>query len=240
MRKLLVNIDHVATLRNARGEKVPDPVLAARISEEAGAAGIVFHLREDRRHIRDDDVFRLKEVVRGLFDFEMAPTDEMIKICCEVKADLATLVPESRQELTTEGGLDMEKSADDFAKRVIPPLKDHGVLISMFIDPNMKDIELSAELGAEVVELHTGYYANAQSEAQAQKELTALAAAADRAHSLGLRVNAGHGLNFENIQPFLDTVPHLRDISIGHALIADALFSGLENTVRRMSDIITG
>lgn len=240
MRKLLVNIDHVATLRNARGETVPDPVEAAVVAERAGAAGIVFHLREDRRHIRDDDVTRLREVVQGVFDFEMAATDEMLDICRRMKADYATLVPESRQELTTEGGLNMRKVKDDFGNRVFPPLKDAGIGISLFVDPNEADIRISAELGAGAVELHTGTYANAPSGFAREKELDRLRNAAELAHELGLKVNAGHGLNFSNIQPLLDHVPHLNDISIGHALIADALFNGLENTVRRMADTITG
>lgn len=240
MRQLLVNIDHVATLRNARGEEVPDPATAAQVAENAGAAGIVFHLREDRRHIRDKDVWKLREVIRGLFDFEMAPTDEMIDLCCKTKADLATLVPESREELTTEGGLRMDHVEDDFRRRVLPPLKDAGIMISLFIDPEPEDVAISARLGAEAVELHTGSYANASDAGQKMHELERLRVAAAHAHELGLRVNAGHGLNFDNIHPFLEHVPHLQDISIGHALIADALFRGLENTVRTMSDIISG
>lgn len=240
MRKLLVNIDHVATLRNARGEEEPDPVRAAQVCENAGAAGIVFHLREDRRHIRDDDVYRLRKVIRGIFDFEMAPTDEMIKICTDLKADLATLVPESRQELTTEGGLNMKVVKEDFRKRVFHPLKKAGVAISLFLDPEADDIEIAAELGAEVVELHTGPYANAGNTDTKDKELERLREAAILAHSLGIKVSAGHGLNFENIHALLDKVPHLQDISIGHALISDALFHGLENSVRRMADIISG
>ena len=239
MRRLLVNIDHVATLRNARGEKVPDPVEAAKVAEMAGAAGIVFHLREDRRHIRDDDVVRLKEVVRGLFDFEMAATDEMLDICIRLNADVVTLVPESREELTTEGGLDMQKVKKDFRERVFPPLKQAGIAISLFVDPEDRDLVIGAELGAEAVELHTGAYANAANRMSRENELERLRKAAIRAHELGLTVNAGHGLNFDNIRPLLDGVPYLKDISIGHALIADALFNGLENSVRRMADIIT-
>lgn len=239
MRQLLVNIDHVATLRNARGEMIPDPVEAAMTAEQAGAAGIVFHLREDRRHIRDEDVYRLREVIRGVFDFEMAPTDEMLQICSQLKADLATLVPESRQELTTEGGLNLPQVKKDFRERVFPVLKEAGVAISLFIDPDPENIALAAELGAEAVELHTGTYANAVDTVMRNEELARLRQAAIQAHELGLKVNAGHGLNFENIRPIINEVPHLQDISIGHALIADALFHGLEDTVRRMTDIIT-
>ncbi len=240
MRQLLVNIDHVATLRNARGEKVPDPVEAARICEMAGAAGIVFHLREDRRHIRDEDVYALKKVVKGLFDFEMAATDEMIRICLDVHADVVTLVPESREELTTEGGLNMRKVEKDYRERAIPPFKEAGIEISLFVDPEPADLDICAGLGVEAVELHTGSYANAETPEVRRKELLRLRNAAEHAHRIGLKVNAGHGLNFGNIQLFLDEVPHLTDLSIGHALIADAVFNGLENTIRRMADIIAG
>ena len=239
MRQLLVNIDHVATLRNARGETRPDPVQAAKVAEASGAAGIVFHLREDRRHIRDDDVYRLKEVVTGLFDFEMAATDEMLAICTRIGADLATLVPESRQELTTEGGLDMKAVAEDYRQRVVPTLREAGIGISLFVDPTDQDIDISAELGVEAIELHTGMYANSAPGHAREQELDRLRRAAVRAHALGLKVNAGHGLDFENIGPLLEQVPHLADISIGHALVADALFNGLEHSVRRMADLIT-
>ncbi len=238
MRQLLVNIDHVATLRNARGGIAPDPVEAAVVAESAGAAGIVFHLREDRRHIRDDDVIRLREVIRGLFDFEMASTDEMLEFCIRIKADLATLVPESREELTTEGGLNMRKVKEDFRSRVFPPLKEAGIAISLFVDPDEEDIAIAAELEAEIVELHTGTYANAETSHVRDRELNRLRKAAVMAHQRGMKVNAGHGLNFENIHLLLENVPHLQDISIGHALIADALFYGMEHTVRRMADII--
>jgi pyridoxine 5-phosphate synthase len=159
--KLLVNIDHVATLRNARGEGYPDPVEAAHICEQAGAAGIVFHLRGDRRHIRDEDVYKLKKQVRGKLDFEMAATDEMLEICTDVAPHLCTLVPEGREELTTEGGLKMESVFDDFEQRVFPALRKTNTEISLFLDPNPEDIRLAHELGTDVIELHTGTYANA-------------------------------------------------------------------------------
>lgn len=235
--QLLVNVDHVATLRNARGEGVPDPVRAAAVCEEAGAAGIVFHLREDRRHIQDEDVHRLKDTVNGALVFEMAATDEMIRICSRVKPEFCTLVPESRQELTTEGGLRMSRVYDDFHARVVPSLKDAGVTISLFIDPVEEDVKAASGLGVECVELHTGRYANAEPQ-QRDKELERLAAAAEQAHAQGLQVNAGHGLDFDNIEQLLETVPHLQDISIGHALIGDALFNGLARSVSRMAGII--
>ena len=235
--KLLVNIDHVATLRNARSENFPDPAQAAVICEQAGAAGIVFHLREDRRHIKDDDVFKLKKVVKGLLDFEMGATDEMLKICSEIKPHLCTLVPEKRQEITTEGGLNLELIFDDYKTRVLPHLKKADVPVSLFVEPSIKDMELCAELGVPVVELHTGTFSNATGD-NIKKELNRLKDAAERAHNLNIQVNAGHGLNFDNIRLFLDHVPYVEEISIGHALIADAVFRGLPTTVGEMCEII--
>jgi pyridoxine 5-phosphate synthase len=236
--ELLVNIDHVATLRNARGEGVPDPVDAAAIAEDNGAAGIVFHLREDRRHIQDNDVYRLKTRVRGVLDFEMAATDEMLFICAEVKPHLATLVPESRQERTTEGGLPMETVFADYRDRVVPHLKAAGVAVSLFVDPNPRDIELAHKLGVEAIELHTGTYAQARGEDAIHLELKRLREAAVMAHQAGLIVNAGHGLDFANIRPFIADVPYLHDVSIGHALVTHALFHGWANSVRMMADIL--
>ncbi len=238
--QLLVNIDHVATLRNARDEGYPDIVDAARVCEDAGARGIVFHLREDRRHIRDNDVIRLKQSVRGLIDFEMAATDEMLRICSEIKPDLSTLVPEKRQELTTEGGLQMGTLYKDFEQRVVPFLKKHGVAISLFIDPVPDDVKRAVDLGVEAVELHTGTYANASSKEDEKREIDRLLKAAELAHSNGLQVNAGHGLDFNNTAPLIKAIPFLHDVSIGHALICDALFNGLANSVHRMAAIIHG
>lgn len=235
--RLLINIDHIATLRNARGEGYPDPVDAARICEDAGASGIVFHLREDRRHIHDDDVFRLKKSIRGICDFEMAATDEMLGVCAEVKPNLSTLVPEKREELTTEGGLQIDRLYDDFSERVIPYLNKRGIKVSLFIDPVPEHVKLAGQLGVHAIELHTGTYANAANPDERQKELNRLTEAAHLAHEEGLAVNAGHGLNFDNIEPVLQHVPHLADISIGHALIADAVFHGLGNTVKQMKEI---
>lgn len=235
---LLVNIDHIATLRNARGEGVPDPVDGAIICEKAGAAGIVFHLREDRRHIKDADVWRLNKAISGLVDFEMAATDEMLSICLQLNPHVCTLVPESREELTTEGGLNMTSVFEDYQKRVFPPLKIAGIEVSLFIDPDEESVDLAHRLNTEAVELHTGTYANAKDDQQKRVELDRLKAAANSAHQKGMKVNAGHGLNFENIQPILDAVPHLNDISIGHALISDAVFNGLANSVSRMVHIL--
>ncbi|MEX0661041.1 MAG: pyridoxine 5'-phosphate synthase [Balneolaceae bacterium] len=238
MMRLLVNIDHVATLRNARGEGYPDPIEAAKVCEDAGAAGIVFHLRGDRRHIRDEDVQRLKKSVSGMLDFEMAASDEMIEISLETDPDLITLVPEGREELTTEGGLNMEKVFDDFENRVFPAYKDSGTKISLFVDPNPKDIELSGNLGADAIELHTGTFANTTNKEDQMHELKRLANAAELAKSYGMTVNAGHGLNLDNLPILIENVPYLEDISIGHALISKSVFWGLERTVKEYLKIL--
>jgi len=240
MMRLLVNIDHIATLRNARGEGYPDPAEAAKVCEEAGASGIVFHLRGDRRHIRDDDVQNLKDTVTGILDFEMSASDEMIEICLETEPDLVTLVPEGREELTTEGGLNMSAVLDDFESRVFPALKKGGIAISLFLDPNPRDIELANELGAEAVELHTGTFANARNHDDRIVELERLRKAAEMIHEYGMTVNAGHGLNLDNLPELIEHVPHLRDISIGHALVSKAIYLGLGNTVKEYLKIMEG
>ena len=240
--QLLVNIDHIATLRNARGEGYPVPAQAAQICEMAGAAGIVFHLRGDRRHIKDHDLPALKEAVQGILDFEMAATEEMIELLHQVQPDICTLVPESREELTTEGGLHLAAVFKDFKTRVFPAIRNGAsgskVEISLFVDPNLDDIKGAIELGSDAIELHTGTYANASTPSVAQAELTRLATAAKMAHSAGLKVNAGHGLNQNNLAPFLRAVPHLADISIGHALISESVFNGLTATVHAYMTII--
>lgn len=236
--QLLVNIDHVATLRNARGEGYPDPIEAASICEKAGASGIVFHLRKDRRHIRDEDVYRLKKSVNGTLDFEMAASDEMIQICKDIKPHLCTLVPEGREELTTEGGLDMSVVYDDFKNRVFPAFEGTGIKISLFLDPNPEDIKLAHKLGTDAIELHTGTFANAPNEETQKKELERLTKAADLIHDLGMIVNAGHGLNLENLPVLIDHVSHLEDVSIGHALISKSVFWGLERTVKEYLKIM--
>ena len=235
---LLVNIDHVATLRNARGEGYPDPVEAAKVCEDAGATGIVFHLRGDRRHIKDEDVRNLKKSVKGVLDFEMAATDEMIDILKTTNPHLCTLVPEGREELTTEGGLNMPVVFDDFKNRVFPAIRETDIEISLFIDPNVEDIELAHKLGSDAIELHTGVFANATSKEEQQKELNRLQKAAELAHSYGMKVNAGHGLNEQNLPVFISQVPYLNEISIGHALISRALFEGLKPTVQNYLDIM--
>lgn len=236
--QLLVNVDHVATLRNARGEGYPDPVEAARVCEEAGAAGIVFHLRKDRRHIRDGDVYRLKETVQGTLDFEMAATREMIETAIDVHPHLVTLVPESREELTTEGGLNMDTVYEDFKNRVFPKIRQTDIEISLFVDPNPEDIEMAGDLGSDAIELHTGTYANARTEEARKHELQRLREGAEMAHEMGMKVNAGHGLNLDNFGALVQTVPHMHDISIGHALISTAIFKGLDNTVKAFLEIM--
>lgn len=236
---LLVNIDHVATLRNARGEKYPVPVEAAKVCEEAGADGIVFHLRGDRRHIMDHDVEALKNTVKGTLDFEMAATDEMLEILKKTNPDLCTLVPEGREELTTEGGLNMSAVFDDFKDRVFPSIRETDIEISLFLDPNPEDINLAFELGSDAVELHTGSFANATDNETKIIELKRLKAAAIQIHDLGMKVNAGHGLNLDNLPVFLDVVPHLNEVSIGHALISKSLFLGLPKTVKAYLEIMS-
>lgn len=237
--KLLVNIDHIATLRNARGEGYPNPVDAAKICEKAGAAGIVFHLRGDRRHIKDEDVSALKKNVTGILDFEMAATDEMIGILKNTNPDLCTLVPEGREELTTEGGLNMSTVFQDFKDRVFPSIRETDIEISLFMDPNPDDINMAHELGSNAIELHTGTFANAVSDSERILELKRLRDAANQAHALGLKVNAGHGLNLDNLPIFLDVVPHLNEVSIGHALVGKSIFWGLEKTVRAYLEIMS-
>lgn len=237
MPRLLVNIDHIATLRNARGEGYPDIIKAAQICIENGAEGIVFHLREDRRHVKDFDVMRLKAELNTFLDFEMAATPEMLQICSETKPDLCTLVPESRQELTTEGGLNMKKSFNYFLTSAVPTLHNSDINISLFLDPEPENIDMAAKLKVYAVELHTGTYANSTGKAR-EYELNRMKDMAELIHEKGMIVNAGHGLNFNNIEVFLKHVPHLNDISIGHALISESIFYGLADTVKRMNTII--
>jgi len=236
--RLLVNIDHIATLRNARGEGYPDPAEAAAVCENAGANGIVFHLRSDRRHIRDQDVYKLKGSVKGILDFEMSASDEMITICKEIQPHLCTLVPEGREELTTEGGLNMVTVFNDYKNRVMPAFKNTRIETSLFLDPNPKDIELAYELGADAIELHTGTFANAIDEQSRKHELKRLKEGAELIQKLGMRVNAGHGLNLDNLGNLIKEVPYLQEISIGHALVSKSVFWGLDRTVKEYLKIM--
>ena len=235
---LLINIDHVATLRNARRESFPDPVHASVVCELAGADGIVFHLREDRRHITERDVRLLKEVVKTKLDFELSTNAEVVGICCDVQPDLATLVPERREEVTTEGGLDVLSNRSRL-KHVVSKLFDSGIPeVALFVDPEADQIEASAEVGANCVELHTGDYANAASPKGAVRLARELADAAARANELGLAVHAGHGLDYRNYPLLKETVPHLAEVSIGFAVVARAILVGLDRAVKEMADIV--
>ena len=236
MARLCINIDHIATLRNARGGFEPDPIRAAAVCESVGVDGIVVHLREDRRHIKDDDVRRLKESVRSKLDLEMGASEEIIGIALSVKPDLVTLVPEKRQELTTEGGLDVLSQRDRLTD-VIRRFHDRGIAVSLFVDPVAEQIETSKAIGADMVELHTGEYAEAVTSADVQRTLDAVRNAAHLGHSLGMGVNAGHGLNYTNVRPILD-IAEIEEMSIGHAIMARAVFTGLETSVRDMSLLV--
>lgn len=237
MALLGVNIDHVATVRNARGTWYPDPIRAALVAEEYGADGITAHLREDRRHIRDDDMFRLKDAINTRLNMEMANTADMVDIALSLKPYMVTIVPERREELTTEGGLDAVKYKDPLAAS-ISRLEDSGIRVSLFIDPDRAQIEASKSAGAEIIELHTGRYCEAADEAAAKEELAQLKDAAGLAVELGLEVNAGHGLNYENVGPIL-TLEGLNELNIGHAIVGEALFMGFGPAVRRMKDLIS-
>ena len=236
--KLSINIDHVATLRNARGEDMPDPICAARVVERAGADGIVCHLREDRRHIRDDDVKLLRKAVTTKLDLEMAATPKIIAIAKQIEPDLVTLVPEKREELTTEGGLDVVRLKAHL-RRAVQQLHDSGVPVSLFIDPVQRQVHAAKEIGADMIEIHTGEYANARSAVQRRKHLDRIKMIARFARELGLIVNAGHGLDYTNIRS-VSTIREIEEVSIGHAIIAHALYVGLEEAVREMVKLVKG
>jgi len=235
---LLINVDHVGTLRNARRETFPDPVHAAALCEQAGADGIVFHLREDRRHIMERDVRLFAETVHGKLDFELSTESEVVDICCDVSPDLATLVPERREEVTTEGGMDVPANHDRL-DTVIPRLYDAGVeQVSLFVDPTPEQIEAAARSGANTIELHTGDFANAPTDEARRTEAERLARGARLAHDAGLRVHAGHGLDYNNFALFRETVPHVAEVSIGFAVIARAVMVGLDQAVRDMVRVV--
>jgi pyridoxine 5-phosphate synthase len=237
---LLINIDHVATLRNARQESVPDPVHAAARCEAAGADGIVFHLREDRRHITERDVRLLKETVKGKLDFELSTADDIVAICCDVQPDLATLVPERREEVTTEGGLDV-RAARDRLQGVITRLYDAAIpQVSLFVEPDPAQIKAAADVGANCVELHTGDFANATTEDDQRAVAQQLAEGARVAHDAGLRVHAGHGLDYNNFPLFADEVPHVQEVSIGFAIMARAILVGMDAAVHEMRRVVKG
>lgn len=236
MMKLAINVDHVATIREARGITEPDPVLAAGICELAGAEGIVAHLREDRRHIQDRDVLLLRQTVQTKLNLEMGATEEIIKIALDLKPDMITLVPEKRKELTTEGGLNVAGQKKKLGA-VVERMAKVGIPVSMFIDPTSRQIQASRDVGATFVEIHTGKYADAVSEAEAKEEFAFIAAAAEEAYEAGLRVNAGHGLNYLNTAQ-VAAIPFIEELSIGHAIMARAIFVGLDQAVREMAALV--
>ena len=238
MARLAVNVDHVATVREARGIPEPDPVIAAGMAELAGAVGIICHLREDRRHIQDRDVLLLRQVVKTKLNLEMAGTPEMVRIARSVKPDLVTLVPEKREELTTEGGLDV-KSKPRLYSKVIRQLQQKGIGVSLFVDPDPGQIEVSRHIGADIVEIHTGHYAEARSESEALRQFDRIARAVETAAGLDLSISAGHGLNYVNIQRF-HALPKIEEYSIGHSIVARAVYVGFDRAVREMVELVKG
>ena len=244
MLKLGVNIDHVATLRQARYRSAsagaipePDPLWAAVEVELAGAHGVTIHLREDRRHIQDRDVRLIRQAIRTSLNLEMADVPEIIAIAEEVRPDEVCFVPEKRQEVTTEGGLNVAGASKSLL-RTVARLKKAGIVVSLFVDPVAEQVRTAADMGADFVELHTGTYANARNEAETAAEIKKLTQAAELAHKLGLRVNAGHGLNYQNT-PGILAVPHLETLNTGHSIIARAVFVGLRHAVREMLALMT-
>jgi pyridoxine 5-phosphate synthase len=234
--RLCINIDHVATLRQARKEIEPDPVIAAGICELAGAEGIVCHLREDRRHINDRDLRLLKATVKTKLDLEMAATDEMVDIACDVKPEMITLVPEKREEVTTEGGLDISANQSRVSK-AIDKLKDAGIKVSVFVEPLPANVDLALEVGADMIEIHTGKYSLVRTNGQKIIELEKIRQTALLAKELAMGVNAGHGLNYINIIPIAN-MGDIDEVSIGHSIIARAVFTGLQQAVTDMLTII--
>lgn len=236
MIKLGVNIDHVATLRQARGTQYPSPVQAALMAEGAGADSITLHLREDRRHIQDADVYILRHILQTKMNLEMAVTDEMLDIARELAPEDVCLVPERREELTTEGGLDVATRFEK-VRAACDILGEAGVRVSLFIDPEIHQLEAAKSAGAPVVEIHTGRFADAEDEREAAKELARIRAAVEKGRSLGLAVNAGHGLNYHNVQA-VAALPGVEELNIGHAIVARSIFSGWENAVREMKRLM--
>ncbi|HOK40081.1 MAG TPA: pyridoxine 5'-phosphate synthase [bacterium] len=234
--KLGVNIDHIATLREARKGTEPEPIFAAGIALNNGADGITIHLREDRRHIQDRDLELLRKVVDKQLNLEMALSDEIINIALKIKPDQVTLVPERREEVTTEGGLDLIKFKDKI-KEVTALFQKNGIVVSYFIEPDFKQVEMAKTLNGNCIELHTGKYANTKGIAQ-KEEYKKLYEAAESGNKLGLIINAGHGLNYHNIEPICK-LPKLNELNIGHSIISRAIFSGLANAVFEMKRLIT-
>lgn len=235
MVRLGINIDHVATVRQARLADEPDPVHAAVLAELGGADQITIHLREDRRHIQDRDLMFLRRTIKTRLNLEMACTDEMVEIAIREMPDMVTLVPEKRQELTTEGGLNVVKNYDSMADKVAA-LREKGIFVSLFVDPEAEQMEKSAEIGADAVEIHTGRYANTKGAAQ-REELSRIIFAGEKSRELGLVLNSGHGLTYHNVAEIV-TIPGMNEVNIGHSVIARAIFVGLDRAVREMKETI--
>lgn len=236
MPKLGVNIDHVASIRELRKGNEPDPVLAALVSESAGAESIVVHLREDRRHIKERDLFILRNVLKVKFNLEMSVAKDIVDIACKVKPDQATLVPERRQELTTEGGLDVALNLKKI-KDVVSRLKKSGIEVSLFIDPDKRQINAAKKTKVKMIELHTGRYAEAKSKAEVKESLKEIEAATKYAKSKGLTVNAGHGLDYRNVGSIAE-IKGIKELNIGYSIISRAVFAGLDKAVREMKHLI--
>ncbi len=238
MPKLGVNVDHVATIRQARGGSIryPDPISAAILAELAGANSIVVHLREDRRHIQERDVKILRDVVHGKLNLEMAPTDAMVKFALSLKPDQVTLVPERREELTTEGGLDL-LTHKDFLSIIINLLKDANIIVSVFIDPHIEQIKTAAKIKAPAIELHTGVYCESKTEREAMAQLKQLSICTQEASKMGLTVHAGHGLNYHNAAK-VAAINQIEELNIGHSIIARAILVGMDEAVREMIELI--
>ena len=237
--RLGVNIDHVATIRNARGGVHPDPLRAAMLAIEAGADGITAHLREDRRHITDDDIAKLKQNICKPLNFEMAATDEMLKIALEHVPNACCVVPEKREELTTEGGLDILDNHQRIFE-VVSQLKEKDILVSLFVDPDNAQISAASDVGADIIELHTGNYCEAviaNNESEMSLELDRLHQAAKTGSSLGLEVHAGHGITYDSVKP-IAAIPDIVELNIGHFLIGEAIFTGLHDSIKRMRQLM--
>ena len=238
MSKLGVNVDHVATVRQARGISEPDPVTPAALAELAGADSITVHLREDRRHIQDRDVEILRRTIKTRLNLEMAPTDEMVGIALKIRPDSATLVPEKREELTTEGGLDVSLHRH-LIKRQVELLHQGGIAVSLFVDPDLEQIKSAHRSGADLIEIHTGAYYDSLSEELRREELAKIDTAVRAGRKLGLRVNAGHGLNYRNL-PAVAALGGIEEFNIGHSIVARAVLVGLERAVREMLALVRG
>ncbi|MCD6265195.1 MAG: pyridoxine 5'-phosphate synthase [Deltaproteobacteria bacterium] len=237
MALLSINVDHIATIREARGINEPDPVLAAGIAELAGAEGIICHLREDRRHIKNRDLELLKKTVKTKLNLEMSPVKTLIDTALTIKPDLVTLVPERREEVTTESGLDVAGNKKEYTS-VTGTLKEAGISVSFFIDPDPDQIQESLDAGADIIEIHTGFYSEAVSEAEIHREFEKIHEAAKLGSQLKLKVHAGHGLNYVNIKRF-SSIPEIEEYSIGHSIIARAVMVGLDQAIREMINLVS-